>query len=137
MIFIVGSTFGPVRFLLSVCWLKHVVGFYAHWTYMRGYHKWALAHSSSCLPIYTDLGIILWEKNHIKIFCSEEIWFEITFVGTLSKLCAPPPQFFGGCGGHDHMVVGFKTPDLTWSQEKISKFYVHTCWDEVHFVCTP
>ena len=25
-----------------------LVGFYTHWTYMRGYHKWALAHSSSC-----------------------------------------------------------------------------------------
>jgi hypothetical protein len=25
-----------------------LIGFYTHWTYMRGYHKWALAHSSSC-----------------------------------------------------------------------------------------
>jgi hypothetical protein len=25
-----------------------LVGFYAHWTYMWGYHKWALAHNSSC-----------------------------------------------------------------------------------------
>ena len=25
-----------------------LVGFYTHWTYMREYHKWALAHSSSC-----------------------------------------------------------------------------------------
>jgi hypothetical protein len=25
-----------------------LVGFYTHWTYMRGYHKWALAHSSFC-----------------------------------------------------------------------------------------
>jgi hypothetical protein len=25
-----------------------LVGFYTHWTCMRGYHKWALAHSSSC-----------------------------------------------------------------------------------------
>ena len=25
-----------------------LVGFYTHWTYMQGYHKWALAHSSSC-----------------------------------------------------------------------------------------
>ena len=25
-----------------------LVGFYTHWTYMRGYHKSALAHSSSC-----------------------------------------------------------------------------------------
>jgi hypothetical protein len=25
-----------------------LVGFYTHWTYMWGYHKWALAHSSSC-----------------------------------------------------------------------------------------
>ena len=23
-------------------------GFYTHWTYMQGYHKWALTHSSSC-----------------------------------------------------------------------------------------
>jgi hypothetical protein len=26
-----------------------LVGFYTHWTYMRGYHKWALAHSSYCI----------------------------------------------------------------------------------------
>ena len=26
-----------------------LVGFYTHWTYMLGYHKWALANSSSCL----------------------------------------------------------------------------------------
>ena len=26
-----------------------LVGFYTHWTYMLGYHKWALSHSSSCL----------------------------------------------------------------------------------------
>ena len=26
-------------------------GFYTHWTYMRGYHKWALAHSSSCFGV--------------------------------------------------------------------------------------
>ena len=25
-----------------------LVGFYTHWTYMWGCHKWALAHSSSC-----------------------------------------------------------------------------------------
>jgi len=33
-----------------------LVGFYTHWTYMRGYHKWALAHRSSCriqLHFYT------------------------------------------------------------------------------------
>ena len=43
---IVGSFFGPIRFLLPV---SDLVGFYTHWTYMRRYHKWALAHSSSCL----------------------------------------------------------------------------------------
>ena len=41
-----------------------LVGFYTHWTYMRGYHKWALAHSSSCLAfeshIYVSLGISPW-----------------------------------------------------------------------------
>jgi len=28
-----------------------LVGFYTHWTYMRGHHKWALAHSSSCFDL--------------------------------------------------------------------------------------
>ena len=28
-----------------------LVGFYTHWTYMWGYHKWSLAHSSSCFYI--------------------------------------------------------------------------------------
>jgi hypothetical protein len=32
-----------------------LVGFYTHWTYMRGYHKWALAHSSSCFSLSTSL----------------------------------------------------------------------------------
>ena len=31
-----------------------LVGFYTHWTYMRGYHKWALAHSSSCYLWYIE-----------------------------------------------------------------------------------
>ena len=30
-----------------------LVGFYTHLTYMRGYHKWALAHSSSCLCMFS------------------------------------------------------------------------------------
>ena len=43
-----------------------LVGFYTHWTYMRGHHKWALAHSSSCYfsfpenhhwPFYYFMGI--------------------------------------------------------------------------------
>jgi hypothetical protein len=29
-----------------------LVGFNTHWTYMWGYHKWALAHSSFCLFIF-------------------------------------------------------------------------------------
>jgi hypothetical protein len=33
----------------------NLVGFYTHWTYMLGYHKWALAHSSpscfSCIMV--------------------------------------------------------------------------------------
>ena len=28
-----------------------LVGVYAHWTYIRGNHKWQLAHSSSCLTL--------------------------------------------------------------------------------------
>jgi hypothetical protein len=28
-----------------------LVGFYTHWTYMRGYHKWALAHSSCVVSV--------------------------------------------------------------------------------------
>ena len=45
-----------------------LVGFYTHWTYMRGYHKWALAHSSSC--IYMHLYYILnkpWLDNYREI----------------------------------------------------------------------
>jgi hypothetical protein len=30
-----------------------LVVFYAHWTYMRGYHKWAVAHSSSCFSCFS------------------------------------------------------------------------------------
>ena len=29
-----------------------LVDFYAHWTYMRGYHKRTLAHSSSCSSLF-------------------------------------------------------------------------------------
>jgi hypothetical protein len=34
-----------------------LVGFYAHWTYMRGYHKWALVHSSSWCYRYTLINV--------------------------------------------------------------------------------
>ena len=73
---IVGSVFGPVRFLLPVCrlsWFLYTLNIYAHFSshfsqqlliaeeiwYLvtdsyfplakeRWYHRWALAHSSSC-----------------------------------------------------------------------------------------
>ena len=36
-----------------------LVGFYTHWTYMQGYHKWVLAHSSSCFFSYlTDFNYL-------------------------------------------------------------------------------
>ena len=34
-----------------------LVGFYTHWTYMRGYHKWALAHSSSCWKLLIQIWL--------------------------------------------------------------------------------
>ena len=57
---IVGSVFEPTGFLLPVCrlcWFLYTLNIYAHFSsdsYFlfakeRGYHRWALAHSSSCL----------------------------------------------------------------------------------------
>jgi hypothetical protein len=67
---IVGSVFGSIRFLLPVCRL----GFYTRWTYMLGYHKWALAHSSSCLTllhlkIYFFRFVANLVQNNITLFC--------------------------------------------------------------------
>ena len=36
-----------------------LVGFYTHWTYMREYHKWALAHSSSCCASFLQGKVFL------------------------------------------------------------------------------
>ena len=41
-----------------------LVGFYTHWTYMQGYHKWALAHSSSCCNWMREF-IFDFEKYHV------------------------------------------------------------------------
>jgi hypothetical protein len=35
-----------------------LVGFYTHWTYMWGYHKWALAHSSSCFALFIRMHVL-------------------------------------------------------------------------------
>jgi hypothetical protein len=56
-----------------------LVGFYTHWTYMRGYHKWALAHSSSLQEVgiwrvkkrYPQYGIPIWSLwPHIRFLPS-------------------------------------------------------------------
>ena len=48
-----------------------LVGFYTHWTYMWVYHKWALAHSSSCsfyfiAQIYYSMHFIFIFKSHLE-----------------------------------------------------------------------
>ena len=50
--------------------LADLVGFYAHWTYMQGYHKWALAHSSSFL--YSKRGIYILFNITAHINCTKE-----------------------------------------------------------------
>ena len=80
--YIVGSVFGPIRFLLPVCrlcWFLYTLNICTHfsshfsqqilmaeiWYFVtslgtpyhgnrRGYHKWALAHSSSCLVYFIE-----------------------------------------------------------------------------------
>ena len=42
-----------------------LVDFYTHWTYMGGYHKWALAHSSSCLYNIRGLFTIMQGFFHV------------------------------------------------------------------------
>ena len=42
-----------------------LVGFYTHWTYMRGYNKWASAHSSSCYRKY--ISILLSSSHFPKV----------------------------------------------------------------------
>ena len=54
----------PISFLdpsYSYFLFADLVGFYAHWTCMPGYHKWALAHSSSCC-------IFLNTKKNVYVF---------------------------------------------------------------------
>jgi hypothetical protein len=45
-----------------------LIGFYTHWTYMRGYHKWALAHSSSCCIIISEFIYNILSKLLIQFF---------------------------------------------------------------------
>ena len=45
-----------------------LIGFYTHWIYMRGYHKWALAHSSSCWLIISEFIYNILSKLLIQFF---------------------------------------------------------------------
>ena len=61
------------------------VGCYAHWPYMRGYHKWALAHSSSCFKSELNMrGNILHEtikSNEHKVSDSRwNVLFMVTYL---------------------------------------------------------
>jgi hypothetical protein len=57
---IVGSVFGPVRFLLPISWETFFDPSDSYFLFAeeRGYHRWALAHSSSCLICFEMLTII-------------------------------------------------------------------------------
>jgi len=54
-----------------------LVGFYTHWTYMRGYHKWALAHSTSCFVWVESLCISLCEWNLYVSVCVSGIFVSV------------------------------------------------------------
>jgi len=45
-----------------------LVGFYTHWTYMQGYHKWASAHSSSCF--FVHLKNLIWFLCLFTMLCN-------------------------------------------------------------------
>jgi hypothetical protein len=53
--------------------LADLVGFYAHWTYMQGYHKWALAHSSSCFNYDVTYASLLYVVKWIFAFLCQLI----------------------------------------------------------------
>jgi len=67
-----------------------LAGFYTHWTYMWGYHKWALAHSSSCCNYIYILGArrfhpIIDVVSHY--FCYTTNWYfnryKLSFLSTV------------------------------------------------------
>jgi hypothetical protein len=61
-----------------------LVGFYTHWTYMRGYHKWTLAHSSSCL----NSLLIKKHKSETSISFREiQARLKLVFLGFLFFYC--------------------------------------------------
>ena len=56
--------------------IADLVGFYAHWTYMQGYHKWALPHSSSCFNYDIAYASLLYVVNmNLRVFMSTNNYF--------------------------------------------------------------
>jgi len=65
-----------------------LVGFYTHWTYMRGYHKWALAHSSSCLYYFIKFITVTRHKAPHRSLC----WILIFFLPNVT--CGQFPMHY-------------------------------------------
>ena len=60
-----------------------------HWTQILTAAIWQWVVEHIFWVFLWDLGI-LWDKNHIKIFCSE-IWVEMIFGWPTFKICVTPP----------------------------------------------
>ena len=58
-----------------------LVGFFTHWRYTRGYHKWAVAHSSSCFSCFSCWVEIKYWRRQDLLMCKhvfkKESWLKI------------------------------------------------------------
>jgi hypothetical protein len=70
------------------------VGFYTHWTYMRGYHKWALAHSPSCFARILFLRAH-WRSSLRCDRCDKKMWnISMIVSGARTKSIIIKERFF-------------------------------------------
>jgi hypothetical protein len=87
-----------VMFLAKVCFSMSIIGKIIQHHYTRGSQEPVIAHlvfnltSEIFSASLLHLGI-LWDKNHIKIFCSE-IWVEIIFEWPTFKIMCNTPIFY-------------------------------------------
>ena len=102
--------------------LADLVGFYTHWKYMREYHKWALAHSSSCFFFFILTTVCalfpfeifkLFYYFHLVTHCSLFFFFLSFYFWSLFSL-----SFVFS------LILWFMTADYSFGIIKLVSFFV-------------
>jgi hypothetical protein len=116
---------------------------YTHWTYMLGYHKWALSHSSSCLiffsrstgPNLTTFGYDAPLDGPLPKLCPvtlpwfRDIWLQIRSISPL--LCYLDIYIVSLFLVLGYMSVRHLSPDLLWSTDFVK--FLSSFRDQISF----